>query len=299
MSATQLHPQSAPGVAAREDTRRSRPRSSRRRVADAATYAWLTVAAIVVCFPLYYIFVGAVTPTEKLVRGLSGLVPTKLTLENLRNATSVVPLGHQFVNSTFVTVAQTSGQVAISVISAYALVFCRLRRPKLVFVVILSTMMIPAETVIVANYLTISSWHLRDTLPAIFLPFLASAFEIFLLRQAFLAFPMALREAAVLDGSGHFRFIGTVLLPLTRPALVSVTLISAINAWNGFFWPLLVTTSNNSRTAQIGIAQLTNSEDSKLGVTLAGAALVTTPILILVVIGQRFLVRGLTAGAIR
>lgn len=270
-----------------------------RRIGRVATYGWLTVASIVVCFPLYYVFEGAFTPTDRLVQGLSGLAPIHLTLDNFRQATSLVPLWHQFGNSVLVTIAQTLGQLIISVLSAYALVFCRLRGSRAIFLVILSTLMIPAETVIVSNYLTISSWGLRDTIIAIFLPFLASAFEIFLLRQAFLSFPTEIREATVLDGAGHFRFIGTILLPLTRPAVVSVVLISAINAWNGFFWPLLVTDSDNVRTVQLGIAQLNNAEANNLGVILAGTAMVTLPVLLLVLAGQRFLVGGLTAGAVK
>lgn len=263
------------------------------------TYLWLIVASIVLCFPLYYVFVGAFTPTSRLVQGLQGLLPTHLTFDNLRNATTLVPLGRQFVNSIVVTIAQTTGQVVISVLSAYALVFCRLRGSRAIFLIILSTLMIPAETVIVSNYLTISSWHLRDTLVAIFLPFLASAFEIFLLRQAFLSFPTEIREASKLDGAGHTRFIGKILLPLTQPAVVSVVLISLINAWNGFFWPLLVTDSPSSRTVQLGIAQLNDAEASNLGVILAGTAMVTLPVLLLVLLGQKFLVGGLTAGAVK
>ncbi|MEV6283979.1 carbohydrate ABC transporter permease [Kribbella sp. NPDC051770] len=264
-----------------------------------ATYLWLTVASVVMVFPLYYVFVGAFVPTSELVQGVRGLFPAHPTLDNFRDATTLVPLGRQFVNSVLVTLAQTTGQFVISVLSAYALVFCNLRAARALFLVILSTLMIPAESIIVANYLTISSLGLQDTLTAIFLPFLASAFEIFLLRQAFLSFPREIHEAAKLDGVGHLRFIGAILLPLTKPVATSVILISAINAWNGYFWPLLVTDSPTTRTVQLGIAQLNDAEASNLGVVLAGDALVTLPVLLLVLLGQRFLATGLTAGAIK
>jgi len=273
--------------------------STRARMRSALLYAWLVAAVIVVCFPLYYIFEGALTPTAWLDQGLEGLLPVHLTLDNVIRATQVIPLGRQFGNSLVVTICQTVLQVAIGIAAAYALVFCRLRGTRALFLVLLSSMMIPAETTLIANYLTISSWHLIDTVPAVFLPFVASALSIFLFRQAFLSFPGELRDAALLDGAGHFRFIRSMLLPVVRPTLISVTLVSATAAWNGFFWPLLVTNSPDNRTVQVGIAQLSSAEATDIGVVLAGAAMVTLPVLIVVLLAQRFLAGGITAGALK
>lgn len=290
-----------PGTAAA----RSRPRARRlrpvaaRRLRTVALYAWLVAAVVVVCFPLYYVLEGALTPTAQLDRGLAGLLPTHLSLDNVVRATQVAPLGRQFANSLLVTLAQTTAQVGLGVVTAYALVFCRLRHARLVFLVLLASMMVPGETTLLANYLTVSSWGLVDTLPAVFLPFLVSALTVFLFRQAFLGFPTELREAAVLDGAGHLRFARSMLLPLTRPTLVSVTLVSATAAWNGYFWPLLVTNSPDARTVQVGIAQLASAEATDVGVVLAGAAMVTLPVLVVVLGAQRFFASGLTAGALK
>jgi len=290
-----------PGTAAarsRPRTRRLRPVAAR-RLRAVAVYAWLVAAVVVVCFPLYYVLEGALTPTAQLDRGLAGLLPTHLSLDNVVRATQVAPLGRQFANSLLVTLAQTTAQVGLGVVTAYALVFCRLRHARLVFLVLLASMMVPGETTLLANYLTVSSWGLVDTLPAVFLPFLVSALTVFLFRQAFLGFPTELREAAVLDGAGHVRFARSMLLPLTRPTLVSVTLVSATAAWNGYFWPLLVTNSPDARTVQVGIAQLASAEATDVGVVLAGAAMVTLPVLVVVLGAQRFFASGLTAGALK
>lgn len=290
-----------PGTAAarsRPRTRRLRPVAAR-RLRTVALYAWLVAAVVVVCFPLYYVLEGALTPTAQLDRGLAGLLPTHLSLDNVVRATQVAPLGRQFANSLLVTLAQTTAQVGLGVVTAYALVFCRLRHARLVFLVLLASMMVPGETTLLANYLTVSSWGLVDTLPAVFLPFLVSALTVFLFRQAFLGFPTELREAAVLDGAGHLRFARSMLLPLTRPTLVSVTLVSATAAWNGYFWPLLVTNSPDARTVQVGIAQLASAEATDVGVVLAGAAMVTLPVLVVVLSAQRFFASGLTAGALK
>ncbi|MGW8433084.1 carbohydrate ABC transporter permease [Curtobacterium citreum] len=274
------------------------PRTAR-RVRSTLLHLWLITAVVVVCFPLYYVFEGALTPSAYLHQGLPGLVPIHLDLGNVERALQVAPLGRQFLNSIVVTLAQTTLQVVIGIVTAYALVFCRLRGTRAIFLVLLASMMIPGETTLIANYLTVASWHLIDTLLVVFLPFVASALTIFLFRQAFLSFPAELHEAAVLDGAGHFRFIRSMLLPVTRPTLVSVTLVSATAAWNGFFWPLLVTNSPENRTVQVGIAQLSNAEASDVGIVLAGAAMVTLPVLLLVLVAQRFLAGGITAGALK
>lgn len=272
---------------------------TRARLRTTLVYAWLVTAVVAVCFPLYYVFEGALTPTAWLDQGVEGLLPIHLTFDNLVRATQVIPLGEQFANSVVVTVAQTFFQVSIGIAAAYALVFCGLRGSRALFLVILSSMMVPGETILIANYLTVSSWRLVDTLPAVFLPFLASALSIFLFRQAFLSFPGELRDAARLDGAGHVRFVRSMLLPVVQPTLISVTLVSATAAWNGFFWPLLVTNSPENRTVQVGIAQLSSSEAADVGVVLAGAAMVTLPVLVLVLLSQRFLAGGITAGALK
>jgi sn-glycerol 3-phosphate transport system permease protein len=265
----------------------------------AARLIWLTIATFVVCFPLYYTIVGAFEPNSRILSGLPGLVPARVTLQNFRDVAATIPLGGQLLNSTLVTVCQTTASVLVAVAAAYALVFCRLRRPGLILAIFLATLMIPQETTNLANYLTISSWGLRDTLVAVFLPFIASALEIFLLRQAFLSFPIELRDAAALDGAGHLRFIGAVLLPVTRSAVVTATLIAAIGAWNGYFWPLLVTDTPPHQTLQIGLTQLNDQVAGDLGMVLAGATVATVPVLLLVIAGQRFLVSGLISGSVK
>ena len=126
---------------------------STRRARSAFTYAWLVASVIVVCFPIYYVLEGSLTPTSWLEKGLPGLLPIHLTLDNFKHATEIVPLGQQFVNSVLVTLAQTIGQVVIAIMSAYALVFCNLKAARFVFLVLLSTMMIPAETIIIDRIL--------------------------------------------------------------------------------------------------------------------------------------------------
>jgi sn-glycerol 3-phosphate transport system permease protein len=170
----------------------------------------------------------------------------------------------------------------------------------LIFGIFLATLMVPWEAIIIPNYLTMAQYHLINSYPALILPFLAAGFGTFLLRQFFLSFPKDLYEAALLDGSGHLRFLWSVLLPLSRPALAALAIWSFLSAWNQFLWPLLVINRDEMQTLQIGISRLQDVEAGTApNFILAGTVLALVPTLLLIYFGQRHIVRGLTAGALR
>ena len=150
------------------------------------------------------------------------------------------------------------------------------------------------------NYLFMADAGLINTYGALILPFLAAGFGTFLLRQFFLSFPRDLYEAALVDGCGHLRFLTTILVPLSRPALASLGIYACLQAWNQYFWPLLVTKTEEMQTLQIGISRLRDIESAVApNFILAGTVLALIPTLVLIYIGQRHIVRGLTAGALR
>lgn len=265
---------------------------------SAPVYLYLSVVALLVAGPVLFAFVGAFTPTGTIIGGGAPWF-TAWTLENFGTAFRNSPLLAQFGNSVLVTLAQASLQLVTSLMAAYALVFGRLKRPNLVLAFFLITMMIPSETTIIANYLTIRSIGLFDTLIAVFIPFATSAYAVFLFRQAFKSFPKEIHEAAVLDGVGPLSFLFRFLLPLNKPIVMTVSLVSAIAAWNGYLWPLLITESPSSRTVQVGVAALSDSLSVDVGSVLAGLAFVSLPMLVLVIFGQKFLTKGLTQGAVK
>lgn len=271
-----------------------------RKFANLGTYLILGVLFLVVLFPVYYGLVGSFMgerDTNSFPPALwpkSGLHP-----ENYSNALDIIPLGNQYLTSVLQTLGITLGQMVTSALAAYAFVFLNLRWRAFWFGVFLSTMMIPFESIIIPNYLLISQWGLKDTIAGLTLPFLATGFGTFLLRQSFLSFPMELRDAARVDGAGHFRFLFSILLPLSRPSLAALGIWSALSAWNMYFWPLLATEDPKHQTIQIGISQLQSSDSDSPGMVLAGVMLALFPTLLLVIFGQRFIVRGLTAGAVK
>ncbi|MFF4509255.1 carbohydrate ABC transporter permease [Streptomyces sp. NPDC001401] len=263
----------------------------------AARWLWLLALALLVGFPAYVSVLSAFLPAQDVARGV--LLPHRLTLDDLRTALDSVPLGRQYAVSSAVVVLQTSAQLITSALAAYALVFPRWRGCTVMFALIVATLAIPSESLVIPNYTLASDLGLRDTLLGVVLPFLAAGYPVFLLRQAFVSLPREVWEAARLDGCGDLRALFLVILPMARPQVTAATLWSALSAWNGYLWPLLITDSPDRRTVQVGIAQLTSAESTGPAVLYAGLVLVLLPTLVLVTVGQRFLVRSLAAGSVR
>jgi sn-glycerol 3-phosphate transport system permease protein len=165
--------------------------------------------------------------------------------------------------------------------------------------IVLATMMIPVDAIIIANYLTISQFRLNDSYLGMVAPYLTSAMGIFLMRQCFLTIPRELHEAAIIDGCRDLRFLLKIVLPISQPAIASLGVYIFIQTYNQFLWPLLVTNSNRMRTVQIGMSILKEAEAVDYGIVLAGAVLILIPSVLVFVIGQEYLVKGMTAGAVK
>jgi sn-glycerol 3-phosphate transport system permease protein len=271
-----------------------------RRATAWPTYVVLALMIVVLLFPVYYGLVGSVMGERDTNSFPPALWPVHgLRPDNYGKALDIIPLGSQYLTSVLQTIGITLGQLVTSVLAAYAFVFLPLRWRGFWFGVFLATMMIPFESIIIPNYLLISSLGLKDTVAGLTLPFLATGFGTFLMRQSFLSFPTELRDAARVDGAGHLRFLVSILTPLSRPSLAALGIWSALSAWNMYFWPLLATEDPRHQTIQIGISQLQSSDSDSPGMVLAGVMLALFPTLLLVIFGQRFIVRGLTAGAVK
>jgi len=203
------------------------------------------------------------------------------------------------VNSFVVSLAVTLGQLITSALAAYALANMNFPGKILFFFFFLGTLMIPWESTIIPNYLAITRLGWKDSYQGLIVPFVASGFGIFLLRQYFLTIPRDLYEAAVLDGCGSARYLWSILVPLSRPALATLAVYTFLNTWNQYYWPLLVVDNPVWRTTQIGITAFRSSEVTLYNLQMASTIIVMLPTLILLVLGQRQLVRGLTAGALK
>jgi sn-glycerol 3-phosphate transport system permease protein len=276
------------------------PRRRHRRLRLVLRYTLLSIGAVVVLFPLYMAVVNSLLAPSQIAHQPPPFFPLHPQWGSYRKAWTEGDLAVYLRNSAIQTTIIVAGQLVTSVLAAYAFAFLEFPFKRTLFVVFLMTLMIPFEVTIATNLSTVSSLGWFNTFPGLTVPFLATGFGTFLLRQAFLQIPRDLREAAQLDGYGHFRFLWSVAVPLARPALAALGVFSFLSAWNQYLWPLLVTGNDNSvRTVQIGLKQLINTQLDQINVSLAGTVIAVVPLLILLVVFQKQLVRSLTSGAVK
>ncbi|HRW39081.1 MAG TPA: carbohydrate ABC transporter permease [Aquihabitans sp.] len=286
--------------AAALDVDRIRRRNRRRRrAAVAARYVLLTVLAVIVFFPIYVTIVNSLLTPGQIARRPPTLFPTHPEWSSYSKAWTQGNLGRYLLNSFIVTTVIVVGQVVTSIAAGYAFAFLEFPFRRTIFVLFLATMMVPFEVTFFTNQATVVALGWYDTYLALTVPFLATGFGAFLVRQAFLAIPPPLRDAAELDGAGHWRFATKVAVPLARPSIAALAVFSFFGAFNQYLWPLIVTKDERLRTVQIGLRYLRGTQIDQINVTFAGTVLAALPLFVLLLLFQKHLVRGLTAGAVK
>jgi sn-glycerol 3-phosphate transport system permease protein len=264
----------------------------------AARYLLLTVVAGIVVFPVYAAVMVAQKPFSEL-GNLRVLIPDRVDAGPISTAVTDTGMGRYLANSFMVSTAITIGQVVTSVLAGYALAFVEFAGRRAAVALLAVSLLVPAEVTVVVNFETVQRLGGIDTYWALIVPFLAFPIGTFLLRQAFRGIPRDLRDAATVDGYGHMAFLRDVALPLVRSTVAALSLYSFLLAWNQYLWPLLVTNRDDRRTVQIGLEQLSGTVGPDLGVIMAATLIAALPILVLLVLFERQIVEGLTAGSVK
>jgi sn-glycerol 3-phosphate transport system permease protein len=262
-------------------------------------YVLLVAAGLLVAFPLLMTVSASFMTGGELASSPPHLIPGALRASNYAQVIATIPVVLFLINSSIQSLAVTGGQLLTSCLAAYAFAFIPFRCKNFVFIAFLATLTIPFEAIIIPNFLTIRALGWLNTYQGLVAPFLATAFGTFLLRQAFLQLPRDLCDAATMDGCSRFRFLWWIVVPLSRPALGTLAIYAFLSTWNQFFWPLLAINSQRMQTVQIGMAQLWDAEVTNYNLIMAGLTIVLIPTIAVVVLGQRQLIRGLTAGAVK
>lgn len=287
----------------------SSPVTRRRAVASARSgatlvrvlgYGGMLLAVLVIGLPIYWMLIASFKVTQEIYTAPPTWFPQQPTLANYPEAWSAAPFARYYFNSILVTAASTVSKMVLAVMTAYALVFLRFPGKDLIFVLVLGALMVPAQVVIVPNFLTVAALGWVNTYQGIILPGAATAFGTFLMRQYYLTLPREIFEAAEIDGAGHMRRLWSIAVPLARPAVVTTGLFAVVSEWNEFLWPLIVTNEEAMRTLPIGVFRLLDQEGlANWGVVMAGTMFVVVPVVLLFVWAQRYIVEGIAAGAVK
>jgi len=260
-------------------------------------YALLTAVAIIVLFPIWVMLVGALKPGNKVLQ--HPLLPTSPTLGALRDAWSEGNLGRALWNSAVVAVIVAVAQIVTAVLSAYAFAFLRFPGRTFLFGVFLATLLVPFEATVVVNRATMQDLGWLNSYQGLALPFVATAFSTFLLRQAFMMLPTELLDAARMDGIGHLGFMREVAVPLVRPTIGALAVLGFLSAWNQYLWPTLISTESDWNTVQSSLKAMSQASIDRPNLVIAGTVIIFVPIALVLLVFQRQLIRGLTAGAVK
>ncbi|SMC28028.1 carbohydrate ABC transporter membrane protein 2, CUT1 family (TC 3.A.1.1.-) [Clostridium acidisoli DSM 12555] len=257
------------------------------------------IFGLITISPLLYALLISLMPPDQIFSFPPKLIPKSIYIQNYKDALNTAPILTFIFNSFVVSLLITIGQIVTSSMAAFVFAFFKFKGKNILFIAMLATMMIPGETTIISNYLTIGSLGWLDSYKALTVPYLSSAMGIFIMRQYYLTLPKELYEASKLDGCSNFKFFIKIVLPLSKPVAGSLGIYSFLVAWNQYLWPLLVTSKDTSRTVQIGIGMLQFAENQSFGLIMAGIVMVLLPSILIFIIGQKQLIDGMTSGAVK
>ncbi|HEY9670858.1 MAG TPA: carbohydrate ABC transporter permease [Waterburya sp.] len=257
----------------------------------------LLLGAFVVLLPLAIVCLTSLAPVDATLN--SSIVPEALTLDNYQDAWQRGNFLLAFANSTIVALAVTGFQVITSALAGYALARLKFRGRQALLLLVLATLVLPFQILVVPIFLVLKWGHLVNTYGALILPTAASGFGIFLLRQYFLTIPVELEEAAALDGANRLQILWRVMLPLSRPALVTLFLFTFIGEWNDLFKPLVFTTRPELRTVQLALAEFQEQFTNNWSLLMAAVVIATVPVIVLFLLGQRQFIQGISTTGIK
>ncbi|MGN7949383.1 carbohydrate ABC transporter permease [Microbacterium sp. 22215] len=285
-----------PDESASSRARKRRPRSSARIV----VYVVLTLAVLVTMAPFVWMYLGSVKTQQELVRRPPTWWPESFTWDNFVTWFTKLDFGTFFFNSVVVAGFTVLGTLLFCSMVGYALAKLQFPGKSALFVLVLVTLMVPGVVTFIPLFVVISNLGLVSTYPALILPFLAGPLGVFLMRQFIGEIPDSLIEAARIDGAGEMRIFATIVLPLCKPALATLAILTFLGSWNNFLWPLVVAQSERMYTLPVALSLYSVGQNAtNYGVLLAGSVLVITPVLLMFIALQKYFIQGIAMTGIK
>ncbi|GAB3583958.1 carbohydrate ABC transporter permease [Leifsonia lichenia] len=267
-------------------------------VAKVSLYTAVILGALVMVFPFVWTIVTSISPGASLT-STPKLIPDNPSLAPYAELFQRVPFGQVIVNSLVIAVVSTLFQLVTSSMAAYVFARMPFRGRGAIFVLYLATMMIPFQVLIVPLFVEMKSLGLINTYAGAILPTVASAFGVFLLRQAISTVPYELDQAATLDGAGHFRVFFQIVLPLVRPALATLAVFGFLNTWNSFLWPLIILRDPLMQTLPVALSSLQGQYSTQWDVLMAGSVVSIIPMFALYLFAQKYIVQGVAGTGLK
>lgn len=264
-------------------------------------YAFLICVAIFVLFPFYWMLISSVKSLDEYRLNVPTLWPRNILFSNYKTAFESASLGRLFLNTAYVGIVSTLLSLVITVLSAFAFARLEFKGKNTLFAALLATMMIPGELFTITNYSTVAALGWMKTYKVLIIPFLVSVFYIYLLRQNFLQIPNELYLAAKVDGTSDIKYLWKVMIPLSLPTLISITILKMMGAWNSYVWPRLVANDEAHRLITTGLrnAFTDTTGDVNYPVQMAAVALVSLPLFLVFVFLRKYIMKGVSRSGIK
>ncbi len=264
-------------------------------------YLFLLVMAVVVLFPFYWMIISSLKTLDEYRMSVPTFFPRRVMFSNYLEAFSSANLGRLFLNTLYVGVVSTILSLVITILSAFAFARLEFAGKNALFAALLATMMIPGELFTITNYSTVTKLGWINTYTVLIVPFLVSVFYIYLLRQNFMQIPDELYLAAKVDGTSDLKYLCKVMIPLSLPTLISITILKMMGAWNSYIWPRLVANDENHRMITNGLrnAFTETTGDVNYPVQMAAVALVSFPLFLVFVFLRKYIMKGVSRSGIK
>ena len=264
------------------------------RLAKFATYAVLIFGAAFILLPFVWMISTSLKPAKEVLMMPPKWIPTVLQWKNYVDAFKAVPFFTYLKNSVIVTVLITTCELITTILAAFAFARLEFKGKNVLFMLLVATMMVPGEILIIPNFVTLAQLGWIDTYKAMVAPWATSVFSIFLLRQQFASIPESYYKAARMDGCSDLRYLLTVMVPMSRPTVVSIAWLKIINSWNSYFWPLIATNSREMRTLPVGLAYFTTEAGTDYNTLMAFSLMIISPTIIVYLFTQKYIIQGVS-----
>ena len=264
-------------------------------------YAFLCAMALIVLFPFYWMIISSLKTLDEYRLSVPTFWPQRMMLVNYVDAFTTANLGKLFINTMIVGVVSTLLSLVITVLSAFAFARLEFKGRDTMFALLLATMMIPGELFTITNYATVTQIGWMNTYKVLIIPFLVSVFYIFLLRQNFMQIPNELYLAAKVDGTSDLKYLWKVMVPLSLPTLISITILKMMGAWNSYIWPRLVANDEAHRLITNGLrnAFTDTTGDVNYPVQMAAVAIVSAPLFLVFIFLRKYIMAGVSRSGIK
>lgn len=265
----------------------------------AAAYVILILGVLWVILPFIWMILTAFKPAKEVLSMPPKWIPSSWQWQNFSDALKSVPFRTYLFNSLFVAVCVTLGEIFTTILAAYAFVYIPFKFKNVLFIILVATMMVPSDILMIPNYVTLSNLGWINSYKALVLPWCASIFSIFLLRQQFSGVPSSYYKSAKMDGCSDLRYLFTILVPMSMPTIVSIGILKFISCWNSYMWPLIVTNSKDMRTLPVALAVFSTEAGTRYHILMAFSLMMVAPIIILYIFMQKYIIKGISKSGLK